>query len=560
MMTRIRLLGVTAILLALALRAAPAAAQQDTAASVPAAMALIQSGRHADAATMLTAITARDPGNARAWSFLGYARFQLHEDTAALAAYAHARAFDETRPTALYNSGLLYGRMGNLDSAFALLEAAKATRKLDITQIGLDPDAAELRQDPRYRALFPTRAEFAHPFVEPVTVIREWDGESAGDQFGWIARNIGDVDHDGVNDVTTSAPTRNVGGANAGRVYVYSTKSGKLLWTRDGRPGDRLGIGIEAAGDVNHDGTPDVIAGAPGAGKAYVYSGRDGRTLRTFTAEDSTDGFGRHVADAGDVNGDGYADVIVGAPLNDAGGNDAGRAYLYSGRDGRVLRTFTGARAGDQLGAAEAGAVVHGTAWIVIGAPAAGPRHTGTVYVYRGLTGGPAFTVPSDSTGAALGAMFVSVVGDVNGDGTPDIYASDWPNRAKGRSTGRIYVYSGKTGTPLLTLTGETAGDGFGIGPADQGDVNHDGYDDLVIGAWQFGGAAPSGGRIYVYSGKDGTLLRTITGRVDGETLGFDATGMGDVDGDGTPDMLVTSAWSAIAGTHSGRMYVIKGQ
>jgi len=91
----------------------------------------------------------------------------------------------------------------------------------------------------------------------------------------------------------------------------------------------------------------------------------------------------------------------------------------------------------------------------------------------------------------------------------------------------------------FLTLTGEAAGDGFGIGPADAGDVNGDGHDDLVIGAWQQANAAASGGKVYLYSGKDGSLIRAWTGKVMGETFGFDATGMGDVDGDG----LLEMAW-----------------
>jgi len=538
----------------------PALSQADTAATVARALSLLGAGRMAEAIPVLEAVTSRDPDNARGWSLLGYARAQVRDLDGALAADLKAASFEQTRPVALYNAGLIYGLKGNRDSAFAFLFRAKATRAIDLTQIGADTDAVVLRDDPRFTQLFPTAEEFAAPFVEPVRIIQEWRGEGAGDQFGWIARNIGDVDGDGVNDVTTSAPSRNTGGRDAGKVYVYSTRTGKLLWIRSGDGGDQLGLGVEAAGDVNRDGVPDVVAGAPGAGKAYVFSGKDGETLLTFTGESKDDSLGRHVSDAGDVNDDGYADVVIGAPANDAGGTDAGRAYVYSGKDGAILLTLTGVAPGDHFGSTSAGAVRQGTAWIVIGAANAGPQHTGRTYVYRGLTDEPAFVIDSDSTGTQLGAMFVSVVGDVDHDDTADIYASDWLNRAKGRMTGRVYVYSGRTGRPLYTLTGEAAGDGFGIGPADAGDVNRDGHDDLVIGAWQHKGAAPSGGKIYVYSGKDGTLLRAITGKVDGETLGFDATGMGDVDGDGVPDLLVTSAWSAVNGTKSGRMYVLSGR
>ena len=77
--------------------------------------------------------------------------------------------------------------------------------------------------------------------------------------------------------------------------------------------------------------------------------------------------------------------------------------------------------------------------------------------------------IEADETGSALGAMFLSVPGDVDGDGVPDVYASDWSNGAKGPSTGRVYVHSGEDGHRLLTLTGETAGEGFGTSPVGGG-------------------------------------------------------------------------------------------
>ncbi|CAN5793257.1 hypothetical protein BH24ACI5_BH24ACI5_18780 [soil metagenome] len=185
---------------------------------------------------------------------------------------------------------------------------------------------------------------------------------------------------------------------------------------------------------------------------------------------------------------------------------------------------------------------------LIIGAPRAGPRNTGRAYVYTTLTTTPAFIIESDETGAALGAMFVAVAGDVNRDSAQDVYASDFANRAKGPSTGRIYVHSGADGSRLLTLTGEGPGEGFGTSASTAGDLDGDGHADL---------AATSGGRIYVYSGKDGRLLRTITSRIPGDTLRFDSVGIGDVDGDGTEDLLVTSAYSGINGYRSGRVFLL---
>jgi hypothetical protein len=155
--------------------------------------------------------------------------------------------------------------------------------------------------------------------------------------------------------------------------------------------------------------------------------------------------------------------------------------------------------------------------------------------------------------------MFISIVGDVNADGAPDIYASDWGDTTLGPNTGKVYIHSGADGSRLYVFDGEAAGDGFGIGVSDAWDVDGDGYDDMLIGGWQNASAAPSGGKLYLYSGKDGSLMRTITGKIPGETLGFDTTGIGDVNGDGTVDFLVTSAYSVVNGWHSGRVFILSG-
>ena len=303
--------------------------------------------------------------------------------------------------------------------------------------------------------------------------------------------------------------------------------------------------------------------------------------MLSLKAARSDEDFGRHAAGVGDIDGDGRADVIVGAPGKtdsqspESSRTNSGHAYMYSGRDGHVLLTLSGEHAGDEFGSAVAGATRAGRTFLIVGAPKAGAAHHGRVYVYTLKPGvrpereasaerpakpaGPmlSFTIEADDTGHALGGMFVSVVGDVDADGVPDIYASDWSNTARGPSTGRVYVHSGRTGARLLTLTGEGPGDGFGTSPSNAGDVDGDGHDDLIVGAWQYGGAAVSGGRAYLHSGKDGRLIRTFTCRTPGDTFGFDAVSMGDVDGDGTLDFLITSGWSGVHRYHSGRVFII---
>lgn len=452
------------------------------------AQALIQAKDYDGAIKVLEDFLKANPTRPAAWNLLGTSYARKGDYDKALKAYGKAMASPQFRSQSLYNSACVYALKNDKEEALKLLGQLRKSGSFDMSVIMSDEDLKNLRTDPRFDKLIPRPEEFADPFVEKVKTIHEWTGEAKGDQFGWIARRIGDVDRDHVHDFVTSAPTHSIEGNSSGRVYVYSGKDGKLLLT--------LGSG------------------------------------------DLSETFGRHVSGAGDINGDGHSDVIVGAPGNSSAGQGAGRAYVYSGKDGAVLLTLDGEKAGDAFGSAVAGYADKRSAFLIAGAPNAGPKNTGRVYVYSGLTNKPKFIIDADETGAQLGAMFLSVVGDVNKDKTPDIYASDFANSAKGNATGRVYVHSGADGRRLLTLTGEGANDGFGIGPADAGDVNKDGYDDLIVGAWQHSGAAGSGGKVYLYSGKEGSLIRAYTCRIPGDTFGFDATGIGDVDGHGVIDFL----------------------
>jgi hypothetical protein len=523
--------------------------------SLESAVTQLQNGDAAGAAKSLKVIAAAEPDNAAAWRALAASEAAQHHYDAAIAGYLHALKIQPDAPKVFYQIGAAYAAKRDSKLAFEWLGKARETRRYDMTEIAADVHLAGLRKDPRFIALLPTPEDFERPFVEPVKIIREWRGEAAGDQFGWIARNIGDVDGDGIPDIVTSAPTH---GGHSGRIYVFSVGTGRLLWSADGRPGDELGSGVEGVGDANGDGIPDVAASGPsGSGVAYIYSGRDGKILQSFKSTRKDELFGNHISGVGDIDGDGHTDLIVGAPGKPGESTNPGHAYVYSGNDGRLLLTLTGERIGDDFGSTVTGYSEGNEHYLVVGAPLAGPDHHGRLYVYGNPPSSPKFVVDADAAGRALGAMFVSILTDNSGAGTHKIFVSDWSNAAKGASTGRIYVHAGATGERLLTLTGENAGDGFGTSKSTAGDVDGDGLEDLIVGAWQYGGAALSGGRAYLFSGKDGHLVRTFTCRTPGDTFGFDAVGLGDVDGDGIADLLISSGWSGVNGHHSGRVFII---
>lgn len=528
-----------------------------------AALAKARSQDFVGAAAAFEVVTAEEPENGPAWYWLGYSRHAqgLYEE--ALEAHVKAAGFDGVRANASYNAGCASAMLGKTDEAFDWLEQARAAGFGNLARLGTDTDLKSIRNDPRFASLFPIGEEAS--FVEELDVLLTLVGEGPGDRFGWIGRNAGDTDEDGVCDLLISAPFKNVGGANAGRIYVYSGKTGELLFQRDGKPGSQLGIGIECAGDVNRDGVPDQLAGASqegGKGAAHVFSGIDGEPLLELHGEGRGDNFGRKVAGAGDQDGDGFDDVIIGAPNHDSAGSDAGRAYVFSGRTGEVIFQLDGERPGDQFGRSVDACSEDGQQLLIIGASNAGETKGGRVYVYRVEDGEPreAFRIESQKGDQNLGLMFVSAVGDVNGDDLIDVYGSDWNSNANGiQGAGRIYVHSGADGQRLHDLAGKAAGDGFGIGTAEAGDVDGDGCDDLLVGAWQDGTGAPGAGSCTLYSGKTGAVLATYTCATPGETFGFDTTTLGDVNGDGAPDFLITAADSFAAGRQSGRVFVVAG-
>ena len=142
-------------------------------------------------------------------------------------------------------------------------------------------------------------------------------------------------------------------------------------------------------------------------------------------------------------------------------------------------------------------------------------------------------------------------MGDLNHDHVPDVYGADYAAGDNGANSGYAGVYSGRDGTLLRSWTG-AAGDGLGPGRG-AGDVNGDHVDDISIGSYTNSDGATAAGKIEIFSGRSGRRLRTITSTTAQENLGFDAVGIGDVNRDHRPDLLASAA-------EGDTLYVIAGR
>jgi hypothetical protein len=403
--------------------------------------------------------------------------------------------------------------------------------------------------------------------------------ERSSTLFGAAIAVVGDLDNDGVPDLAVGAPFQDSDflgfpgfGApqNVGKVFLVSGRTLNVITTLDDpefqmvvdeKFGGQFGTSIANVGDVNGDGTSDILVGVPhhivpeqgggekliNAGRAFLFNGKNGNVLLTLDdpEPDENARLGFAVAGVGDVNSDGVPDLVVAAPFKGSpdGLAEVGIVYIFSGKNGNLLREITppsqgGAEEGGRFGTALANAGKIDTdrvSDILIGAPG-----QSRAYVFSGKTGARIFTIPSPvaeqqpSFGSAVAAGE-----DLNGDGTPD-FAVGAP--LLNDLHGVVHLFNGLNGNKLQTLRSpdQQAFAKFGASVLLRKNVSAHGQTNILVGAPnQDVTGLPKAGKVFIFRG-GGSLFKSVTAAKPQAFAAFGySLAAADFDGDGLADPVI---------------------
>ncbi len=449
----------------------------------------------------------------------------------------------------------------------------------------------------------------------------------AGGQAGFHVAPAGDLDGDGFQDVIVGAWVDGTAGASAGAAYVVYgpvTPGVMDLGEADAKllgelTGDFAGEGWAGVGDLDGDGFDDFVIGAPGRfppaqpgvpapGAAYLFYGAEDRLSGTMSlaeadaklvGESNVDFAGLAVATATDLDDDGLSDLVVGAPRDSAGGSAAGAAYVLYGVGQRLSGTISLSEADAKLVGApgdlagfrldRAGDLDRdGSEDLVIGAPAMagfGGSGAAATYVLYGTTERLSGTISLSQAAARLvgeepddrPGLGVAGAGDLDRDGFDDLVVGADLEDTGGLNAGAAYVFYGSQdrlagtvslGTADAKLIGEAAGDRAGSDVSIAGDLDDDGFDELVVGAFGHDAAGTDAGAVYVFSVEDARLSGLLSlsaastkllGEAAGDFAGFAVGPAGDVTDDDTDDLMVGARFNDAGGLDAGAVYVLFG-
>lgn len=395
-------------------------------------------------------------------------------------------------------------------------------------------------------------------------------------RLGESVATCGDVNGDGYADFMAGSRRYSNPSPSEGATLIFHGSASGLPVVPDqtlesNQNSAEMGISIACAGDVNGDGLSDLVIGCflydgpeVNEGVAWIYHGGTSGlgSLPSVLEANQTDArMGYCVAHAGDVNGDGFDDLIVGAYLWDDGEANEGGFFVYYGSptgfsatpDAILQMNQAAARMG--TGVAGAGDVNgDGYADVIVGAPnftTGGPVGEGTIFVYHGSPSGisltPDFQFESNVGGAQLGNS-VAGIGDINGDGYSDVAAGAWfyESSPAQDNEGKVYVFhgspSGLSPTPAFEFEGNQLGAFCGNSVAGAGDVNGDGYSDMLVAAYRHDVVTTDEGRVYIFHGSP--LGFTVPAGMRestqaGSFYGSQVASAGDVNGDGFSDVLI---------------------
>ena len=403
---------------------------------------------------------------------------------------------------------------------------------------------------------------------------------------GWSVSSAGDVNGDGYSDIIFGAPLYTNGQTNEGTAFVYhgsaagiNTTAAAMMVESNNNDYYQMGYSVASAGDINGDGYSDVIVGAykfdngqTDEGVAFVYHGSATGINTTAAAmlesNQANAQMGYSVASAGDVNGDGYSDLIVGANFFDNGQTDEGGAFVYHGSATGINTTAAAMVESNQADAYMGNSVasagdVNGDGYsdVIVGAPGndSGEADEGSAFVYHGSAIGinttEAAFIQSNQVNANMGNS-VGSSGDVNGDGYSDVIVGAWYFDNGQTDEGVAFVYHGSaTGintTAAAMLEGNQVNAQMGSSVASAGDVNGDGYSDVIVGAPLFDNGEINGGAAFVYHGSATGINSTAAAIILHTQLnvftnvGNSVASAGDVNGDGYSDVIVGAyLWDA---------------